>query len=296
MNNNFILSCESTVDLPYSYITGRGISVLFYTYTMDGEEILDNMGRDQNAQAVFYEKIENGSLPSTSQINTYRYIEYFDKLLEKSDVIHIAFGSGMTPSVANAIEAANTLKSKYPNRRISVIDSLCSSVGYGLLTESAADYKDSGADFDEVEKWIVDHRLNIHHQFFSTDLTMFKRSGRVSGPAAMFGTILGICPLMHLNSEGRIIAYEKSRGKKTAIHKTAEAVKTNYRDMGAYTKKCYIGHSNCEELAQAAKAAIEEKVPALNGNIFIADIGTIVASHCGPGTVAVFFYGEERKN
>ena len=118
MGNKFILSCESTVDMPYSYVTGRNISVLFYSYSIDGVEFEDEMGKDPNALVEFYKKIDNGALPSTSQINEYKYLDYFDTLLQKGDVLHIAFGSGMTPSVNNAYVAAEQMREKYPGEKL----------------------------------------------------------------------------------------------------------------------------------------------------------------------------------
>ena len=138
------LSCESTVDLPYALVSEKNISVLFYTYSVDGVEYEDDMGRDENARAMFYQLIKDGKKPTTSQVNTYRYVEYFRSLLEKGDVLHVAFGSGMTPSVNNAMEAAKILKEEYPDRRLVIVDSTCSSSGYGLLVDIAADLRDRG--------------------------------------------------------------------------------------------------------------------------------------------------------
>lgn len=295
MNPEFILSCESTVDLPFSYIDGRGIPVLFYTYAVEGQEYVDDMGRDPNALPNFFAMLDAGKLPSTSQINEFRYEEYFEELLQKGDVLHIAFGSGMTPSVNNAYKAADLLREKYPERKLVVIDSLCSSVGYGILVDSAADLRDAGKSIDEVEQWVLANRNKVHHQFFSTDLTQFKRSGRVSGPAAAVGTILGLCPIMHLNSEGRIIAYDKVRGKKAAIKTTVETVLKHIQNGADYDGKFYIGHSACPELAEETRLALKEKLGAAADRIQIVNIGTIISAHCGHGTVAVFFYGDERE-
>ena len=292
---SFQLSCESTVDLPYSYISGRGLSVLFYTYTMDGIEYTDDMGRDPEALPTFFRMLKEGKMPTTSQINEYRYEDYFDTLLQKGDVLHIAFGTGMTPSYRNACTAAENLKNKYPNRKLIVVDSLCSSVGYGLFVESAADLWDEGKTMEEIEAWLLANRNQVHHQFFSTDLTQFKRSGRVSGPVALVGSLLGICPIMHLNSEGRIIAYSKARGKKAAINVTADTVQARMRGGNDYREKFYIGHSNCMDLALETKAALIARMPALENKIEIVNIGTIISAHCGPGTVALFFYGDERE-
>ncbi len=294
MGKDFQLSCESTVDMPYSYINSRNIEVLFYTYLLDGVEHYDNMGKDPQALAEFYQKLKEGSLPTTSQINTVRYEEYFDKLLQAGDVLHIALGSGMTPSVNNALEAAENLKKKYPDRQLVVIDSLCSSSGYGMLVDSAADMRDQGKSIEEIEQWALQNRNKLHHQFFSTDLTMYKRSGRVSGPSATVGTILGICPLMHLNSEGRIIAYSRVRGKHKAIKQTAETVLAHIQNGEQYNGKLFLNHSNCPELAEATRDALIPYFGDLAKNAPIYEIGTIIASHCGSGTVAVFFFGDER--
>lgn len=290
---SFILSCESTVDLPYSYISGRDISVLFYSYSLGDREYVDDMFRNPNALTEFYAMLDEGKLPSTSQINEFKYYDYFEELTAKGDVLHIAFGSGMTPSVVNAIEAASKIKSKYPDRKIVVIDSLCSCTGYGMLVDSAADLRDSGKSFEEVEKWVLENRNTVQHQLFSTDMKFFRRSGRVSGAAAIVGSILNICPIMHLNSAGKIIAYLKVRGKKAAISTTVKEMLTASANGSSYSGKCYISHSNCPDMAEELKEEIMDAFPNL-ADIKIGQIGTIIASHCGPGTVAVFFYGKER--
>ncbi len=294
METKFQLSCESTVDMPYSYISGRDISIIFYTYLIDGVEYYDNMGKDPQAMPEFYKKLADGAMPSTSQINSVRYEEYFDELLQKGDVIHIALGSGMTPSVSNAYEAAKYLEEKYPDRKLVIIDSLCSSTGYGMLVDIAADMRDAGSTIEEIEAWALANRNKLHHQFFSTNLTMYRRSGRVSGPSATVGTILGICPLMRLNSEGCIIAYDRVRGKHKAIQQTAETVMQHIQNGEQYSGKLFLNHSNCPELAEATRDALVPYLGDLAANAPIYEIGNIIASHCGPGTVAVFFLGDER--
>ncbi len=294
MQKSFILSCESTVDLPYSYVSGRDISVLFYSYTVDGKEFPDDMGRDPEALPRFYKFLEGGKLPTTSQINLFKYKEYFEELLREGDVLHIAFGSGMTASVNNAFAAADMLREEYPERKIIVIDSLCSSSGYGLLVDGAADMRDGGRSMEEIEQWVIENRGKVHHQFFSTDLKYYRRSGRMSGATATIGAILSICPIMRLDDGGHIIAYDKVRGKKNAIRQTV-AVMEEHADNGTrYSGKCWICHSNCLADAEETRDAVREHFPNISGEIKICDIGTIIASHCGPGTVAVFFFGDER--
>ena len=185
MERKFILSCCSTVDLPYSYMQSRDIPVLFYTYVVDGQEYVDDMGRDPEALPRFYRFLEAGKLPQTSQINVGTYLDFFEAQLEKGDLLHIAFTSGQSGSVHNAVAAAKLLQEKYPDKKLVVIDSLCSSSGYGLLVDAAADLRDSGATLEETARWVLENRNKVHHQFFSSNMTQFRRTGRVSGAAAI---------------------------------------------------------------------------------------------------------------
>lgn len=294
--SKFILSCESTVDLPYKRVADRNLPILFYTYVVDGVEYVDDMGKDPNSIPNFYRMLDEGKMPSTSQINVFRYTEFFEKLLNETegDICHIAFGSGLTPSVNNAKEAATALNEQYPDRKIVVIDTLCGSSGYGLFVDILADMRDAGKGMDEIVKWAEENKGKMHHQFFSTDMKFFKRSGRVSGPVATVASILGICPIMHLDHTGHIIAYSKVRGKKAAIETTVKEMLTHAENGSDYTGKCYISNSNCLDLAKETAEAIKVAFPKIE-SIEIFDIGTIIASHCGPGTVAVFFMGDERK-
>ena len=294
MERQFTLSCCSTVDLPYSYMESRDIPVLFYTYVVDGVEYDDDMGRDPEALPRFYRFIREGKLPQTSQINVAAYTEFFERLLQKGDLLHIAFTSGQSGSVHTAFLAAEELRAKYPERKLVVIDSLCSSSGYGLLVDSAADLRDQGKSLEEVEQWVLAHRNRVHHQFFSSDMTQFRRTGRVSGAAATVATVLNICPIMRLDDTGSIKAYSKVRGKKKAVEVTVETMAQCAEGGADYDGKCFVCHSQCPQDAQLLIDAIEQRFPKLKGRIRLCDIGTIIGSHAGPGTVAVFFYGNER--
>ena len=296
MADEYLISCESTVDMPYSYIASRGLPVLFYSYTVDGVEYADDMLRDPEALPRFYRFIEDGKVPSTSQINDYKYTEYFEKLIAEGHktIVHIAMGSGMSPSVNNAKEAAAAINAKHPEVNVVVVDSYCSSTGYGLLVDTACDVRDGGASLDELLDWLESHVHRLHHLFFTDNFKYFKRSGRVSGAAAAFGTILSICPLMHIGFDGRMYAYDKVRGKKNAVRKTVEQMILHAQNGRAYDGKCFISHANCPDTAEEVRIAVEEAYPQLKGRIRTYDIGTIIASHCGPGTVAVYFFGDDR--
>ena len=296
MGNSFILSCESAVDLPFSYIDRRKISVIFYTYTINGELYTDNMQQDPNDLKDFYEKLDGGVIVKTSQINEFKYYDYFDELLQKDNVLHICLGSGMSPSYFNALMARELLEKKYPDRKLVILDSLCSSCGYGLLVDICADMKDKGKTMREIISWVMNNRNKVHHQFFSTNIKFFRRSGRISGPTAFISTALGICPIMRLNALGRIISYSKCRGVRRTVKATLDIICRNCQNGLDYNNKMIIYHSDSYKTALDLKRMIEEKFINLRGKIIISEIGNIIGSHCGPGTVAVSFLGSEREN
>ena len=165
---------------------------------------------------------------------------------------------------------------------------------YGLLVDSAADLRDAGKSLDEVAQWVLDNRNKVHHQFFSSNMTQFRRTGRVSGAAATVATVLNICPIMRLDDTGSIKAYSKVRGKKKAVEVTVDTMEQCARGGRDYDDKCFVCHSQCPEDARMLIDAIEERFPKLKGKVRLCDIGTIIGSHAGPGTVAVFFYGSQR--
>ena len=295
MSRNFTLSCCSTVDVPYSYLENRHIPVLFYTYVVDDVTYVDDMGRDPNALPHFYEMLAAGKLPQTSQINVAEYAEFFDGLLKQGgDVLHLGFTSGQSGSIHNAFIAADMMKEKYPDQKLLVVDTLCSSSGYGLLVDTVADMRDAGVSIEDAYQWTLDNRNKVHHQFFSTDMTQFRRTGRVSGAAAAIATVLNICPIMRLDNKGAIKAYDKVRGKHKAIETTVNTMEQHAQGGRDYDQHCWICHSQCLDLARQLAAQLEVRFPHLKDKIRICDIGTIIGSHAGPGTVAVFFYGDER--
>ena len=288
---NFTLSCESTVDLTLDYLTKRNIPAIAYTYTIDGVEYTDDM-RAGNGLALFYNQIVAGKMPSTSLINTDRYVEFFRAILKTSDLLHVCFGSGLSNSASNAVKAAELLKSEFPKRKIYIVDSLCASVGYGLLVDYIADLRDNGKDIDFIYKWAQDNRLNVQQQFFSTTLTYFRRGGRISGAAALLGNLFKLCPIMRTDKEGKIVVYSKAMSETKAMTKTLTEIASTIHNGSEYDGKLWIGHS--DYICLATKAVEELKISYPKADIRIFDIGPVVASHCGPGTLAIFYMGKTR--
>lgn len=295
MEQKFVLSCCSTADVSYDHMTRRQISVLHYTYAVDGVEYEDDMGRDGASLPRFYEWIRQGKQPSTSQISVGRYMEYFAELLKKGDILHLTFSSGMTGGVNNAFLAAQEVQENYPEHKIYLVDSLCGSSGYGMFADLVADLRDGGATAEEAYAWAMENRGKVHHHFFTGDMSYFRRTGRVSGSAAAVATVLNICPVMCLDDKGAIKAYGKVRGKKAAVKALADEMVAHAENGTDYAGPCVISHSMCPEDAQAMADAVEERFPHLKGKIAVNVIGPVVGSHTGIGTVALFFMGDERQ-
>ena len=236
-----------------------------------------------------------GADTKTSQINVEEYEQYFENFLkEGKDILHLTLSSGISGTVNSALIARDTLQEKYPDRRIYVVDSLAASSGYGLLMDKLADLRDGGMDIEQLYRWTEDNKLKLQHWFFTSDLTYLIRGGRVSKAAGMVGSVLNICPLLNVDYMGRLINRAKVRTKRKVIQATVEKMKEHAQDGTDYSGKCYISQSACMEDAKAVAELVESAFPKLQGKVEINDIGTTIGSHTGPGTVALFFWGDER--
>ncbi len=291
---NYVLSCCSTADLSHEHFVSRDIHYVCFHYTMDGIERLDDLGRSMSYED-FYAAMSRGAETKTSQVSAGEYIAHFEPFLRDGrDVLHLTLSSGISGSYMSACAASRELAKKYPDRRVVVIDSLAASSGYGLLMDTLADLRDNGMGLDEMIKWVEDNRLELHHWFFSSDLTFYIKGGRISKTAGAIGGLLGICPLLNMDNEGRLIPREKIRPKKRVIARIVEMMKLHAADLTDYNGKCYICHSACYDDARAVADLVEAAFPKLNGKVLINNIGTTIGSHTGPGTVALFFWGDKR--
>ncbi len=174
------------------------------------------------------------------------------------------------------------------------MDSLGASSGYGLIMETLADMKDSGADIDTFYTWIEANKLRMHHWFYSSDLTWYVLGGRISKAAGMVGSLLHICPLLNMNAEGLLIPREKVRTKKRVKERLIQMMEQHAENGSDYSGKCYLCHSLCPEDAAEVAQHIEDRFPRLNGSVQIYPIGSSIGSHTGPGTLSIFFWGDLR--
>lgn len=292
--NSFVLSCCSTADLSHQHFQQRDIQYICFHFTLDGKSYPDDLGQSIPFED-FYRAMANGADTRTSQVNTGEYLTYFESFLKAGqDVLHVSLSSGISGSFNSACVAAQELRAKYPDRKLYVVDSLGASSGYGLLMDKLADLRDEGKSIDEVKDWAEAHRNQLHHWFFSTDLTFYVKGGRISKASGWFGTVLKICPLLNVNDEGKLIPRFKIRGKAKVIREIVAKMEEHAQDGHDYSGKCFLSNSACLEDAQAVARLVEERFPKLNGKVVINSIGTTIGSHTGPGTVALFFWGDER--
>ncbi|MEG0167679.1 MAG: DegV family protein [Ruthenibacterium sp.] len=292
----FVLTCCSTADMPPSFFEAHKIPYLCFHFTIDGVDYRDDLGQSMPFSA-FYQKITDGAQPTTSQVSVGQYVDCFEPILKSGqDILHLTLSSGLSGTYASACIARDTLREKYPQRRIEIVDSLGASSGYGLLVTAACSLRDKGAGLEAARLWLEAHKLRIHHWFFSTDLSSYYRGGRISKTSAVFGTMLHICPLLNMDCNGKLIPRDKYRGV-TRVMDEIVARMVEHADGGLnYSGKCYISNSACEEYARTVATMIEKKFKHLDGKVQINSVGTVIGSHTGPGTVALFFFGDERVN
>ena len=292
--NKYVISCCSTADLKKSHFENRNIKYICFHYELNGKDYYDDLGESMPFPE-FYKAMENGAETKTSQVSLGEFQTYFENVLQKNlDIIHISMSSGLSGAFNSALAAKKLLSEKYPKRKIYIIDSLAASSGYGLIIDKLADLRDAGMNIDEIYNWVENNKLKMHHWFFTTDLTFFIKGGRVSKFSGTIGKILNICPLLNVDNKGKLIPRFKIRGKNRVINKTIEQMKIYAEDNLNYNDKCYVSHSACYGDAKTVAELVEQNFYNLKGSVQINDIGTTIGSHTGPGTVALFFWGNER--
>lgn len=295
MVEDYIISCCSTVDLSKKHLESRNIHYICFHFELDGKEYKDDFGESLSFDDL-YQAMRQGSETKTSQINAMEYEEYFEEFLkEGKDILHVTISSGVSGAYNSANIAKQNLQEKYPERKIYIVDSLGGSSGSGLLIDEVADLRDQGKTIDELQEWIIQNRLKVHHWLFSTDLTFFIKGGRISKTAGIVGTILNICPMISVNREGKMIPRYKVRGKKKAVEALVKQMKVDACEGENYDGRCFICHSGCLEDAKEVARVIKRHFSNIKGEVIINNIGTAIGAHSGPGTIGLFFWGNERE-
>ena len=291
---DYILSCCSTADLTKEEFEARDIHYVCFHYFLDDVEHPDDLYETMDAD-TFYQTMADGAMTRTSQVNVEEFIDYFTPFLEAGkDILHVTLSSGLSGVYNSACTARSFLLEKYPERRIFILDSLGASSGYGLFMDTLADKRDAGMSLDDLAAWAEQNRLRLHHWFFSTDLTFYVRGGRISRASGWFGTVLKICPLLNMDDTGHLVPRYKVRGKKAVIEEIVQKMAEHAENGTDYTGKVFLSMSACPEDAQAVADLVVKTFPHMDGKPIIHNIGTTIGAHTGPGTVALFFWGDER--
>jgi DegV family protein with EDD domain len=287
----YVITASSTADLPREYLKKRNIPVIEYTFVINDKEYKDDLGVSMG-QKEFYDTVRKGALPTTSQVNAEKYTAFWEPFLkEGKDVLHATLSSGITGSYNSARMAAEELRSKYPERKLYLVDSLSASLGFGLLMHYALNLRDEGRSIDEVYAWMEENKLKVNHWFTVDDLFHLKRGGRVSGATAVIGTILHIKPVLNIDNEGHLIPREKPRGRKQALAMLLSKMEELIENPDG--QDIFISHGDSEEDAKVLAGMVKERFPGIK-SIMIDMIGPVVGAHSGPGTIALFFLGKHR--
>lgn len=285
--NKFAISTDTGSDLPAYYCQAHDIAIINLPVTMNGvtyeKGTLDN--RD------FYAQLRSGAMPTTSAANLEDLSGLFRAVLSQGqDLLHIAFSSGLSSTAGTAFLAAEQVRTEFPERKLIVIDSLCASLGQGLLVHQAVKLRAQGLDIDTVGQKIEAMKLNIVHDFTVDDLNHLHRGGRVSKATAVVGSLINIKPILHVDDEGHLVAVGKARGRKasiqTLVHRMEEQAK------GFDNQEVFISHGDCPEDAEYMAGLVREKFGI--DDITIDYIGPTIGTHSGPGTLALFFLGSPR--
>ena len=238
-----------------------------------------------------FDGLRAGEVATTAAVNPQRWSECIEPILAAGeDVLVLAFSSGLSTTYQSAVIAAQELTEKYPQRKIRVVDTLCASLGQGLLVWYACRERDSGASMDEVYQWVEDNKLHLCHWFTVDDLMYLKRGGRISSATALVGTMLNVKPILHVDDEGHLVSVSKSRGRKASIQALAQ--KVSELGAGYDNSTMFISHGDCREDAEFLASILKEKYGVKD--VYINYVGAVIGSHSGPGTLALFFLGSHR--
>ena len=283
--SKFVITADSTVDLPKAFLEEKQVPVVSLSYIIDGATYRDGEGLTSKE---FYDKIREGAMPTTSQVNPEQARDLFEPILKGgTDILHIAFTSGLSGTYNSCRIAAEELSEEYPDRKIVGDDSLCAASGGGMLLYKAIELKEQGKSFDEIVTWVEENKLHVCHDVTVDDLFHLHRGGRVSKASAVVGTIIKIKPIIHVNDEGKLIVIGKERGRKKALQTLVERMEE--KSQGFENDIVMITHGDALEDAEYVKGLIQDKFGITN--IMINPLGTVIGSHTGPGVIALFYMG-----
>ena len=286
---DYVIVTDSSADLPMGLVAELGVEVLPLSFHIQGKTYYNYPDDREMDPKLFYKMLREGEMATTSAVNVAEYTATLEPILQAGkDVLVLAFSSGLSTTYQSSVIAVNELSEQYPDRKICTVDTLCASMGQGLMVWLAVQEQRKGKSLEEVRDWVEENKLHLCHWFTVDDLHFLKRGGRISAATAVVGTMLSIKPVLHVDDEGHLISMGKARGRGASLTALVDHMEQTVTDVDTV----FISHGDC--LADAEKVAAEVKKRFGTKDVVINNIGPVIGAHAGPGTVALFFLGTKR--
>ena len=288
---SYVIVTDSSADLSAQMAEKAGVQVLPLRFTVEGQTYYNWPDNREMDPKVFYRMLREGEVATTAAVNISQYLDMLEPILQSgTDVLVLSFSSGLSATYDSSRLAAEELREKYPQRKIFAVDTLCASLGQGLLVWHAAQLKDQGKSIEEVRDWVEENKLHLCHQFTVDDLHFLKRGGRISATTAVVGTMLKIKPVLHVDDGGKLVNIGKARGRRASLKALVDRMEETAIDPAGQT--VFISHGDCMEDAEYVAGLVKERMGVQD--VRINYVGPVIGAHSGPGTLALFYLGSRR--
>ena len=288
---SYVIVTDSSADLSAQMAEKAGVQVLPLRFTVGGKTYYNWPDNREMDPKVFYRMLREGEVATTAAVNISQYLDMLEPILQSgTDVLVLSFSSGLSATYDSSRLAAEELREKYPQRKIFAVDTLCASLGQGLLVWHAAQLKDQGKSIEEVRDWVEENTLHLCHLFTVDDLHFLTRGGRISATTAVVGTMLKIKPVLHVDDGGKLVNIGKARGRKASLKALVDRMEETAIDPAGQT--VFISHGDCMEDAEYVAGLVKERMGVQD--VRINYVGPVIGAHSGPGTLALFYLGSRR--
>ena len=289
--SDFVMLTDSSADLSAQMVQQADVEVIPLSFNIQGRTYHNYPDNREMDPALFYDMLRAGELATTAAVNVGEYVQAIEPFLEQGrDVLVLAFSSGLSGTYNSSRLAVEELQEKYPQRKIYTVDTLCASLGQGLLVWLAAQQRKEGKSIEEVRDWVEANKLSLCHQFTVDDLHFLKRGGRISATTAVVGSMLQIKPVLHVDDEGHLINIGKARGRHASLKALVDKMEKTITEEGK--KTVFISHGDCLKDAETVAEMVRQRFG--TQDIRINYVGPVIGAHSGPGTLALFYLGTQR--